>query len=80
MADGMTTAELATYMQTQILKTFDVFSKNRGDDTDYNAASWARGRVDAYFEILGWIDPDRLETLQLYWKQVVDGENISDDD
>lgn len=72
--------ELAKFMGDRIPATFDVFEKHRHQDGDYNGASWARGRIDAYFQILEVIDKDRLETLRAQWEQVVDGKPDAEDE
>lgn len=73
MAD-ITIEELAEFMGDHIPMTFAVFDEHRHEDAEYNAASWARGRIDAYFQILEILDKDRLEVLRAEWEQVVKGE------
>lgn len=70
---NITIEELAKFMGEHIPKTFDVFDKNRHEDSTHNTASWARGRIDAYFQILDIIDKDRLAELRAQWERVVDG-------
>ena len=48
----ITIEQLARFMGDHIPATFNVFDENREKNNDYNAASWARGRIDAYFQIL----------------------------
>lgn len=72
MAD-ITIEELAKFMGDHIPMTFTVFDKHRHEDAERNTASWARGRIDAYFQILEIIDKERLESLRAQWEQVVKG-------
>jgi hypothetical protein len=71
-----TLEELAEYMTRQRPKTYDVFEKNRHEDSDYNTASWARGRIDAYLELMGVIDKEREAMLRADWERVVTGEGF----
>jgi len=80
MADNkITIEELAEFMGNHIPMTFDVFDQNREQDSEVNNASWARGRIDAYFQILEVVDKDRLAVLRAQWEQVVDGTKDVDD-
>jgi hypothetical protein len=74
MAD-ITIEQLAEFMGKQIPATFTVFDQHRQEDSTYNGASWARGRIDAYFQILEIIDKDGLDVLRAQWEDVVDGKS-----
>lgn len=76
MDDKLTTDQLAEYMAKQIPATFDVFEKNRERDNEYNAASWARGRIDAYLQLMQLIDSERADMLHAEWTRVVSGKGF----
>jgi hypothetical protein len=77
MADEKVTLEqLAEYMQRQLPMTYNLFEQNREDDVVYNAASWARGRIDAFLQILQILDEDRTEMLRAEWQRVVSGKGF----
>ncbi len=76
-----TIEELAEFMGScQLPMTYDVFDKNRAEDREYNNASWARGRIDAFLQILQIIDSDREEMLRAEWQRVVSGEGFMSDE
>ena len=76
----ITIDELAEFMTRQLPATYDVFDKNREQDVDYNQASWARGRIDAYLQIMGILDKDREAMLRAEWERVVSGKGFMADD
>lgn len=76
----VTLEELAQFMQRELPMTFDVFEKNRSKDSQYNGASWARGRVDAFLEIMQLIDNDRADMLRAEWQRVVTGKGFASQD
>lgn len=76
----ITVDQLAEFMQRELPMTYDVFEKNRHQDREYNTASWARGRVDAFLEIMQLIDEDREAMLRAEWKRVVTGEGFTKDE
>ena len=81
MADAQITIEqLAEFMQRQLPLTYDVFDKHRDEDNEVNMASWARGRVDAYLQIMGSIDKEREAMLRTEWERVVTGKGFMDRD
>jgi len=51
-------------MTRQLPATYDVFDKNRKQDADSNQAWWARGRIDAYLQIMEILDKDREAMLR----------------
>jgi hypothetical protein len=79
MADGkITVEELAEFMQRQLPMTYDLFDKNRDEDNHSNTASWARGRIDAFLQIMAIIDKDREAMLRAEWERVVTGQGFMD--
>lgn len=80
MADIFTLEELAEFMTRQLPKTYDVFEQNRHEDSDYNTASWARGRIDAHLELMAIIDKDREAMLRADWERVVTGDGFMRDE
>lgn len=81
MADkNITIDELAAFMQRELPKTYDVFEQNRAEDSDYNAASWARGRIDAFLQLMQIIDKDRGAMLRAEWERVVTGKGFMTED
>lgn len=76
----ITIDELAKFMAQHITLTYDVFEKHRHESSGYDAASWARGRVDAYLQIMAIIDKDREEMLRAEWERVVNGEGFMKDE
>jgi hypothetical protein len=77
VADEISIAELAEWMQRELPKTFDVFSRAVAED-DSLTQRWARGRVDAFFQVLGVIDKDRLAMLRAEWVRIAGGESWVD--
>jgi len=70
VSDQISSAELAGWMQRELPKTFDVFTRAVTED-DPLTQRWARGRVDAFFQVLGVIDKDRLAMLRAEWVRIV---------
>jgi hypothetical protein len=80
MADKkITLEELAEFMAKQLPMTYDVFDKHRKQDEDSNVAAWARGRVDAFLQLMQIIDKDREAMLRAEWDRVVTGEGFMRD-
>lgn len=79
MTAKITVDELAEFMQRQLPMTYDVFEKHRADDVVYNTASWARGRIDAFLQIMQIIDRDREAMLRTEWERVVTGKSFMDE-
>ncbi len=80
MTDKITLEELAGFMTRQLPATYDVFEKNRADDAAFNQASWARGRVDAFLQLMQVIDSDREQMLRAEWERVVTGKGFLSND
>lgn len=80
MADKISLEELAEFMTRQLPATYDVFDKNRADDSVFNQASWARGRVDAFLQLMQVIDSSREQMLRAEWERVVTGKGFMSSD
>lgn len=76
----ITIEELAEFITRQLPMTYDVFDKNRDKDVDYNEASWTRGRIDAFLQLMQVIDPAREAMLRADWQRVVTGKGFMSDD
>lgn len=80
MADAkITLEELAEFMTQELPMTFDVFEKNRANGNEAQQ-QWARGRIDAFLEIIALLDRDREAMLRAEWERVVHGEGFMKDE
>ncbi|GGL43046.1 hypothetical protein H9L10_07620 [Phycicoccus endophyticus] len=77
--EKITVDELAEFMTRQLPMTFDVFEKNR-DAGNENQEYWARGRVDAFLQLMQLLDRDREAMLRAEWERVVHGEGFMSDE
>lgn len=76
MDHNLTTEQLAEHMAKQIPATFDAFERKREQDREFNTASWARGRIDAYIQLMELIDSERADMLRAEWARVSSGEGF----
>ncbi|SFF66794.1 hypothetical protein [Blastococcus tunisiensis] len=76
----ITVEELAEFMQRQLPLTYNLFDENRHEDSQVNTASWARGRIDAFLQIMAIIDKDREAMLRADWVRVVTGKGFMEGD
>ncbi|MFC5677798.1 hypothetical protein [Aeromicrobium endophyticum] len=78
--EKITIEELAEFMTRQLPMTYDVFEKHRADDVDRNQASWARGRVDAFLQLMQVIDGERETMLRAEWDRITTGKGFMSDE
>lgn len=79
MADEITLEKLAEFMTRQLPATYEVFEKSRAENDEVQK-SWARGRVDAFLQLMRIIDPDREQMLRAEWDRVVTGKGFMSND